>query len=52
MAGPEKCPNGMCPIPAGTFTMGSKVGHPDERPVCDEVELSAYRMQKHPVTVG
>ncbi len=50
MAGPVKCPNDMCPIPAGTFKMGSTNGDPDEQPV-REIELSAYKMMKHPVTV-
>ena len=51
MAGPVKCPKGMCPIPAGKFKMGSTKGAKDERPV-REVELSEYSMKKHPVMVG
>jgi formylglycine-generating enzyme required for sulfatase activity len=51
MSDPVRCPNGLCPIPAGTFKMGSTNGYLDEKPI-RTVELSAYAMQKHEVTVG
>lgn len=45
-----ECPERMCQIPAGKFKMGSTNGEPNEQPV-REVELSAYALQKHEVTV-
>jgi formylglycine-generating enzyme required for sulfatase activity len=45
------CPNGMCPIPAGTFQMGSTNGVPDEQPV-HAVTLAAYELDEFEVTVS
>lgn len=36
-------------LPGGLFQMGSEEGEPDERPV-HEVELSPFRISRHPVT--
>ena len=43
-------PPGMVPIPAGEFTMGSRNGDDDERPV-HQVELDAFFIDVHEVTV-
>jgi formylglycine-generating enzyme required for sulfatase activity len=45
------CPSGMVLIPAGTFTMGSSVGEPMERPV-HLVELAAFCIDTTEVTVA
>jgi formylglycine-generating enzyme required for sulfatase activity len=47
------CLDGMVPVPAGTFQMGSPagVGEPDEHPQ-HEVTLSAYCIDKTEVTVA
>ena len=37
-------------VPAGAFAMGSEDFYPEERPVRD-VEVGAYRIEAHPVTV-
>lgn len=39
----------MVPIPAGTFTMGSASGHPEEQPQ-HEVKVDAFYMEEHEVT--
>jgi sulfatase modifying factor 1 len=41
----------LCPIPAGTFQMGSATGYVIEKPV-HSVTLSAFRMGATPVTVA
>jgi formylglycine-generating enzyme required for sulfatase activity len=41
----------LCPIPAGTFQMGSVTGYVIEKPV-HGVTLSAFRMGATPVTVA
>src|SRR5262245_60267408 len=46
------CPEGMVPIPAGTFEMGSDIpeADPDEKPV-HRVTLSAFCMDRTEVTL-
>ncbi len=43
--------DGMKYVPAGTFTLGSEAGHPDELPV-RQVYLKAYHIDQYEVTVG
>ncbi|MFA5810849.1 MAG: SUMF1/EgtB/PvdO family nonheme iron enzyme [bacterium] len=51
MAGPEKCANGYCEIPAGTFQMGSANGDPDEQPV-KTVTMTGFQLGQTEVSVG
>ncbi|MBI3300929.1 MAG: SUMF1/EgtB/PvdO family nonheme iron enzyme [Deltaproteobacteria bacterium] len=45
----DKEANLRIPVQSGVFTMGSLVGHDDERPV-HEVYVSSFSIQSHPVT--
>lgn len=51
MAGPEKCANGYCEIPAGSFQMGSTNGDPDERPV-KTVGMTGFQLGQTEVSVA
>ena len=46
----EEVDNNMVYFKGGTFRMGSSEGMPQEQPV-HQVEVRAFRMDKHPVTV-
>ncbi|MFO0756963.1 MAG: SUMF1/EgtB/PvdO family nonheme iron enzyme [Byssovorax sp.] len=48
---PATCPAGMTAIPAGTFTMGSASGRPDERPP-HPVQVGAFCLDTTEVTVA
>jgi formylglycine-generating enzyme required for sulfatase activity len=50
-AGARPCAEGMVPVPAGTFTMGSADGDSDEKPP-HKVKLSAFCIDKTEVTVA
>ncbi|MBI2982387.1 MAG: SUMF1/EgtB/PvdO family nonheme iron enzyme [Deltaproteobacteria bacterium] len=53
MAGPnvtEKCSNGRCEIPAGSFQMGSTEGDPDEQPV-RTVAMTGFQLGQMEVSV-
>jgi len=49
--GDHTCPEGMVPIPAGTFTMGLR-GAKDDRGPTREVTVSAFCMDRTEVTTG
>ena len=51
MAGPEKCANGYCEIPAGSFQMGSTNGDPDEKPV-KTVGMTGFQLGQTEVSVA
>jgi formylglycine-generating enzyme required for sulfatase activity len=51
MAGLEKCANGYCEIPGGTFQMGSTNGNPDERPVRN-VTMTGFQLGQTEVSVS
>lgn len=51
MAGPEKCSNGYCEIPAGSFQMGSMNGDSDEQPV-KTVGMTGFQLGQTEVSVA
>lgn len=48
----EKCSNGYCEIPGGTFQMGSTNGDPDETPVRTVTMTAGFELGQTEVSVG
>lgn len=51
MAGAEKCANGYCEVPGGSFQMGATNGGPNEQPV-RIVTMTGFQLGQTEVSVG